>query len=186
MTCNKRNGTRSESEDSSLNITLLCALLFYGDDMKDEEYMQLALKEAKKAYQKDEVPVGAIVVLNDKIIGKGYNQKERKDDVTSHAELIAIRNASKKIHDWRLNEATLYITLSPCAMCASAIVQSRIKRVVVGALNPDLKNKEIVDLIFDINKEKPTVQITEKVLEKESLELLQSFFKKQRKKGKVK
>ena len=152
--------------------------------MKDEYYMTLALKEALKSYKKNEVPVGAIVVLHDKVIGKGHNLKETKNNPINHAEIIAIKKASKKIHDWRLNEAILYITMSPCPMCASAITQSRIKKIVVGAINPDSITKESTDIIFALNTSKPLVKIKEKVKETECLELLQDFFKKQRKKAK--
>ena len=117
--------------------------------MKDNEYyMKLALKEARKAYKHNEVPVGAIIVSNGKIIAKGNNQRENSGDVTKHAELIAIRKASKKKKDWRLNDCTMYVTLFPCPMCASAIVQSRISKLVIGTSTMDLKNKEIVNLTF--------------------------------------
>ena len=117
--------------------------------MKDNEYyMKLALKEARKAYKHNEVPVGAIIVSNGKIIAKGNNQRENSGDVTKHAELIAIRKASKKKKDWRLNDCTMYVTLFPCPMCASTIVQSRISKLVIGTSTMDLKNKEIVNLIF--------------------------------------
>ena len=98
--------------------------------MKDNEYyMKLALKEARKAYKHNEVPVGAIIVSNDKIIAKGNNQRENSGDVTKHAELIAIRKASKKKKDWRLNDCTMYVTLFPCCECAKAILQTGITKV---------------------------------------------------------
>ena len=147
----------------------------------DEYFMNIALKEANKAFRWDEVPVGAIIVLNGKIIAKGHNLRELKGDITKHAELIAIKRANRKIKGWRLNDCTIYITLFPCSMCASAIVQSRIKRVVIGAPCKDIKNKEIVNLIFEKEKDKPLIEITENVLEKECSSILQEFFKKQRK-----
>ena len=120
----------------------------------DEYFMNIALKEANKAFRREEVPVGAIIVLNGKIIARGHNLRELKGDITKHAELIAIKRANRKIKDWRLNDCTIYITLFPCSMCASAIVQSRIKRVVIGAPCKDIKNKEIVNLIFEKEKDK--------------------------------
>ncbi len=150
--------------------------------MNDEYYMNIALKEAMKAYKKKEVPVGAIVVLNNKIIGKGYNTRQRSCDITNHAEIIALRNASRKIHDWRLNNAILYVTMSPCNMCASAIKESRIKKIVIGCINQDIKNKQIVDLIFETKKENSSIKITTGVLEQECGQLLQKFFKEQRNK----
>ena len=146
--------------------------------MNDEEYMNIALKEAEKALDFEEVPVGAVVVLDNEIIGIGHNTRQKTHDITNHAELIAIRNASKKICDWRLDKATLYITLSPCIMCASAIKESRIKRIVIGLNNQDLKTKEITDLILKDREIKTGIK------EQESLLLLQKFFKKQREKNK--
>lgn len=148
---------------------------------KDEYFMNIALKEANKAFRRDEVPVGAVIVLNGKIIARGHNLRELKGDITKHAELIAIKHVNRKIKDWRLNDCTIYITLFPCSMCASAIVQSRIKRVVIGAPCKDIKNKEIVDLIFEKEKDKPLIEITENILEKECSSILQKFFRKQRK-----
>ena len=146
--------------------------------MNDEEYMNIALKEARTALNEEEVPVGAIVVLDNKIIGIGHNTRQRTHDITNHAELIAIREASNKIGDWRLDKATIYITLSPCMMCASAIKESRIKNIVIGAINQDIKTQEAVDLILKDSNIKTGIK------EQESLLLLQKFFKKQREKNK--
>ena len=151
--------------------------------MKDNEhYMKLALKEARKAYKHNEVPVGAIIVSNDKIIAKGNNQRENSGDVTKHAELIAIRKASKKKKDWRLNDCTMYVTLFPCPMCASAIIQSRISKLVIGTSTMDLKNKEIVNLIFLDSIKNKKIILEENVLENECSDILKSFFKMQRQK----
>ena len=151
--------------------------------MKDNEYyMKLALKEARKAYKHNEVPVGAIIVSNGKIIAKGNNQRENSGDVTKHAELIAIRKASKKKKDWRLNDCTMYVTLFPCPMCASAIVQSRISKLVIGTSTMDLKNKEIVNLIFLDSIKNKKIILEENVLENECSDILKSFFKMQRQK----
>lgn len=151
--------------------------------MKDNEYyMKLALKEARKAYKHNEVPVGAIIVSNDKIIAKGNNQRENSGDVTKHAELIAIRKASKKKKDWRLNDCTMYVTLFPCPMCASAIIQSRISKLVIGTSTMDLKNKEIVNLIFLDSIKNQKIILEENVLENECSDILKSFFQMQRQK----
>ena len=151
--------------------------------MKDNEYyMKLALKEARKAYKHNEVPVGAIIVSNGKIIAKGNNQRENSGDVTKHAELIAIRKASKKKKDWRLNDCTMYVTLFPCPMCASAIVQSRISKLVIGTSTMDLKNKEVVNLIFLDSIKNKKIILEENVLENECSNILKSFFQMQRQK----
>lgn len=102
----------------------------------DEQFMQAAIKEAKKAYEIGEVPIGAVIVYQNEIIARGFNHRETSQVTASHAELIAINEANKKIGSWRLEGCTLYVTLEPCAMCAGAIVQSRIERVVFGAFDP--------------------------------------------------
>lgn len=100
--------------------------------MLKDEFMYIALEEAKKAYNIDEVPVGAIIVKNGEIISRGYNLKEINKDITAHAEIIAIKNAEKVLDNWRLNDCEMYVTLEPCPMCASAIAQARIKRLYIG------------------------------------------------------
>lgn len=100
---------------------------------REEKYMQIAIKEALKASEIDEVPVGCVIVLNDKIIAKAHNKKEINNDPCGHAEIIAIRKASKKINNWRLENCEMYVTIEPCIMCAGAIIQSRIKKVYYGA-----------------------------------------------------
>lgn len=104
--------------------------------MNKEDYMKLALKEANKAKNKDEVPIGCVIVCNGDIIAKGYNQRENKQLTKNHAEMIAIERANKKIGYWRLEECELYVTLEPCMMCMGAIYQSRIKKVYFGAYDP--------------------------------------------------
>ncbi len=103
----------------------------------NNRFMKEALKEAKKAYGKDEVPVGAVIVKDGKVIASAYNQKETKCDTTRHAEITVIQKASKKLNSWRLNDCEMYLTLEPCLMCAGAIIQSRIKKVYYGT--PDEK-----------------------------------------------
>ena len=103
---------------------------------QDEKYMKEAIRQAKKAYALDEVPIGCVIVSDGKIIARGYNRRNTDKNTLSHAELIAIKKASKKTGDWRLEECTMYVTLEPCQMCAGAIVQSRMKRVVIASMNP--------------------------------------------------
>jgi len=142
--------------------------------------MGLALDEARKAFLKEEVPVGALVVQDDKILASAYNLKETLNDPTAHAEIIALRQASQKIKNWRLYDATLYVTLEPCVMCAGAMVEARLKRVVYAA--PDEK-KGAVDSRFNI-AESPfldhRVEVIAGVREREAKELLEMFFKTKR------
>ena len=102
----------------------------------DEKYMKEALKQAKKAALIDEVPIGCVIVHDDKIIARGYNKRNKLHSTLGHAEISAIKKASKALGDWRLEECTMYVTLEPCPMCAGAIVQARIPKVVIGAMNP--------------------------------------------------
>lgn len=133
-----------------------------------DKYIDLALKEAKKAFDKGEVPVGAVIVKNNKVIAKAHNMVERKKNATYHAEILAIKHASKKLRNWRLNDCVMYITLEPCGMCRSAIELSRIKKVYYFAK----RDKEIYinDNKYEFIKEEET----------KSLNLLQCFFKKRR------
>lgn len=147
----------------------------------DEYYMKLALENSKTAFLKNEVPVGAIIVYADKVIASSFNQKETDDNIISHAEILAILEASKKIGDWRLEDCTMYVTLFPCPMCASAIIQSRINKLVIGADTNDLNNKKIVEMIFKESLNKRNLQIKEHVLENECSTILKQFFQKQRK-----
>ena len=117
--------------------------------MDDNFYMQKALELAKIARAKDEVPIGCVIVLNGKIIASGYNLRERKQDATAHAEVIAIKKACRKLKSWRLNDCIMYVTLEPCLMCFGAILNARIKKVVYGAL--DTKNGTSLYNLPDIN-----------------------------------
>lgn len=103
---------------------------------QDEKFMKEALKQAKKAYAIEEVPIGCVIVYQDKIIARGYNRRTIDKNTLAHAELIAIKKASKKLDDWRLEDCTMYVTLEPCQMCAGAIIQSRLSKVVIGCMNP--------------------------------------------------
>ena len=165
---------------AALTFTFHVHFLFGCDYMDDKYYMNIALEEARKAYLRDEVPVGCIIVQNDKIIGKGHNLKESTKDILNHAELIAIKEASDNIKDWRLDNSVIYVTLYPCSMCASAIVSSRINKIVIGAPTKDLKVKQIGDLIFEGNNLSPKIEVIEDVLKDECINLLSKFFKNKR------
>lgn len=146
---------------------------------KDIKYMSLALKEANKAYEKNEIPVGCIIVHKDKVIAKAHNLKESKQKATAHAEILAIEKASEKLGNWRLDSCDLYVTLEPCPMCASAIIQSRIKKVVIAAL--DNKDGAVVSSkhIFENNHNHRLIVKT-KVMEKESKNIIYKFLKEKR------
>lgn len=146
-----------------------------------EYFMNEALKEAKKAYEKLEVPVGAIIVKDNKIIARAYNQKETKNDTTKHAEILAIQKASKKLKAWRLIDCEMYITLEPCSMCAGAIINSRIKKIYIGTMDEKTGAAGSVFNLFKDYKFNHNVEI-ETGIEKEKCEnILKQFFKELRK-----
>ncbi len=151
----------------------------------DIRFMREALKEAKKALEKDEVPVGAVLVFGGKVIARGHNEVELLQDATAHAEMLCITAGTTALENWRLSDTTLYCTLEPCAMCAGAILASRIRRLVWGA--PDLRlgaNGSWIDL-FATKHPMHSLEITPRILEEESAFLLKSFFEKTRKKKKI-
>ncbi len=143
----------------------------------DERYMKEALKQAKKAYALDEVPIGCVIVQNEKIIARGYNRRNTDKNTLAHAELTAIRRASKKTGDWRLEDCTIYITLEPCQMCAGAIVQSRLKRVVIGAMNPKAGCAGSVLNLLEMPEFNHQAEVERGVLEEECSGLLKEFFR---------
>ncbi len=149
---------------------------------RNNKFMKEALKEAKKAYDKEEIPVGAVIVRDDKIIARGHNIKELKKDTTKHAEIIAIQKASKKMDAWRLEGCTLYVTLEPCAMCAGALIQSRIKKVVIGTIDKKTGACGSVLNLLEDYKFNHQVEIETGIMETECREILQQFFKELRKK----
>ncbi len=149
-----------------------------------EKYMKAALREAKKAYALEEVPIGCIIVQNDKIIARGYNRRNVDKNTLAHAELTAIKKASKKTGDWRLEDCTMYITLEPCQMCAGAIVQSRMKEVVIGAMNPKAGCAGSVLNLLQMQQFNHQVQITKGILENECAAMLTQFFAELREKKK--
>lgn len=144
---------------------------------EDEKFMKAALKEAMKAYQLGEVPIGCVIVYEGKIIGRGYNRRNIDKNTLSHAEITAINKASKKMGDWRLEGCTLYVTLEPCQMCAGAIVQSRMDRVVMGTRNPKAGCAGSILNILNMPEFNHQVELTENVLKEECTDILQSFFK---------
>ncbi len=147
---------------------------------EDEKFMYEALKEAKKAFAQQEVPVGAVLVKNGQVIAKGYNQVELLNDATAHAEMLCLTSGESVLENWRLTGTTLYCTLEPCAMCAGALFLTRIKRLVWGA--PDLRhgaNGSLFDL-FDKKHPIHNIEVTKGVLEGECASLLRDFFKKRR------
>lgn len=149
--------------------------------MIDEKYMKLAIEQAKKAEQIGEVPIGAIIVLNDEIIASAYNIRETSQLTLSHAEILAIEQANKRIGSWRLEDCTLYVTLEPCPMCAGAIVQSRMKRVVYGASDPKGGCAGTLMNLLQEPRFNHQVEVCHGVLEKQCRLILKQFFKKLRK-----
>lgn len=149
--------------------------------MEKEKFMKAALKEAQKAYEKEEVPIGVVIVKDGRIIAKAHNLKEIKKDTTEHAEIRAIKKASKKLDSWRLTDCEMYTTLEPCPMCAGAIIQARIKKVYIGTMDEKTGACGSVLNLFKDHKFNHIVELEYGIMEKESKEILQDFFKKLRK-----
>lgn len=143
------------------------------------KFMKQALREAKKAYDKLEIPVGAVIVKDNKIISRAHNLKETKQTTTAHAEILAIQKANKKLNNWRLLDCDLYVTLEPCDMCMGAIISSRIKNIYIGTL--DQKKTETINI--EKYKEKYGINIVFGIMQEESEYILKDFFKKLRKNG---
>lgn len=142
-----------------------------------EKFMQEAIKEAKKAYEKLEVPVGCVIVREGRIIARAHNLKETKTDTTKHAEIIAIQKASKKLEAWRLLDCEMYVTLEPCSMCAGAIIQSRIKKVYIGAMD---KKTGACGSVLNLLQDYPfnhIVELETGMKEEECEKMLKDFFK---------
>mgnify|MGYP001064791057 CR=1 FL=1 len=153
--------------------------------MNDEKYMKEALKQAKKAYDLGEVPIGCVIVYQDKIIGRGYNKRNTSKTTLSHAELVAIKKASKAMGDWRLEDCIIYITLEPCQMCSGAIVQARIKRAVIGTMNPKAGCAGSILNLLQMEEFNHRVEISTGILKEECTEILQTFFKELRIRNKM-
>lgn len=143
----------------------------------EEKFMKEAIKEALKAYEKKEVPVGAVIVKDGKIIARAHNIKEEKNDTTKHAEILAISKASKKLQSWRLTDCEMYVTLEPCSMCAGACIQARIKKIYVGTM--DLKTGACGSVLnlFEDYTFNHKVELKTGILQKECETLLKKFFK---------
>lgn len=150
----------------------------------DEKYMKEAIRQAKKAYAIGEVPIGCVIVYEDNIIGRGYNRRTIDKNTLAHAELAAIKKASKKMDDWRLEGCTMYVTLEPCQMCSGAIVQSRMDRVVVGCMNPKAGCAGSILNILQMPEFNHQVELTTGVLEQECSQMMKNFFKELRMKKK--
>lgn len=152
--------------------------------MNDEQFMKEAIKQAKKAYKQDEVPIGCVIVQNGEIIARAYNKRNKKRNPLAHAEIMAINKASKVLEDWRLEDCTMYITLEPCQMCAGAIVQARIPKVVIGSMNPKAGCAGSILNLLQVQAFNHQVELVKGVLEEECTNMLQEFFKELRDKKK--
>jgi len=144
---------------------------------EQEKYMKQAIREAKKAYALGEVPIGCVIVYEGRIIGRGYNRRNTDKNTLSHAEITAIRKASKKVGDWRLEGCTLYVTLEPCQMCAGAIVQARIDEVVMGSMNPKAGCGGSILNLLEMPEFNHQVKVTRGIMEEECSRMLTEFFR---------
>ena len=149
------------------------------------KYMKEAIKEAKKAAKIGEVPIGCIIVYEDKIIARGYNKRNTKKTTLAHAELLAIQKASKVMGDWRLEDCTMYVTLEPCQMCSGAIVQARMKEVVVGAMNPKAGCAGSILNLLQMDEFNHKVELITGVMKEECAAVLKEFFIELRAKNKL-
>lgn len=153
---------------------------------REEKYMKMALVQARKAYMLNEVPIGCVIVYKDEVIGRGYNRRVTDKNSLSHAEMNAIKKASKKLGDWRLDDCEMYVTLEPCQMCAGAIVQSRIKKVYMGCMNPKAGCAGSIMNLLDVEQFNHQVEIDVGVMGDKCSEILKSYFKELREKKKAK
>lgn len=151
---------------------------------ENEKYMRQAIKQALKARDIDEVPIGCVIVYEGKVIARGYNRRNIDKNTLSHAELNAIRKASKKLGDWRLDDCEMYVTLEPCQMCAGAIVQSRIKKVYIGCMNPKAGCAGSIINLLQVAQFNHQVEIEKGILEDECSNMLTTFFRQLREKKK--
>lgn len=151
----------------------------------DEKYMKEAIKQAKKAAALDEVPIGCVIVYEGRIIARGYNRRNTDRNTTSHAEINAIRKASRKLGDWRMEGCTIYITLEPCQMCAGAIVQARITRAVIGSMNAKAGCAGSILNLLEMEQFNHQVEVTRGILEEDCSAMLSSFFRNLREKKRL-
>jgi tRNA(adenine34) deaminase len=147
----------------------------------DENYMKEAIKEAIQALEEDEVPIGAVIVYKNKIIGKAHNQREKLHDPTAHAEMIALTQAASFLDNWRLKDTTMYVTIEPCIMCAGALVNARVKRLVYGAQDPKAGGCGSIFNVINDDRLNHKIEVLTGVLEKDCRLLMKEFFKKKRK-----
>ncbi len=152
----------------------------------DETFMRAALRQAKKAYAKTETPIGCVIVWEGKIIARGYNKRNEKKNTLAHAEIIAIHKAGKVLGDWRLEGCTMYVTLEPCPMCAGAIVQARIPRVVIGSMNPKAGCAGSVVNLLQMEGFNHRVEVEQGILEEECSQMMSGFFQELRMRKKKK
>ena len=152
---------------------------------QDEKYMKQAIRQAKKAMALDEVPIGCIITYENQVIARGYNRRNTDRNTLAHAEIAAIKKASKKLGDWRLEGCTMYVTLEPCQMCAGALVQSRISRVVIGSMNPKAGCGGSVINLLQMSQFNHQVDVDRGVLEEECSVMLSTFFKDLRERKKL-
>ena len=143
----------------------------------DTTFMRAAIKQAQKAYEKSEVPIGCVIVHDGKIIARGYNRRNTDKSTLAHAEITAIRKAAKKLGDWRLEDCTLYVTLEPCPMCAGAIVQARITECVIGCMNPKAGCAGSVTNLLEMDGFNHKVTVRRGILEEECSNMLKTFFR---------
>lgn len=153
---------------------------------QDEIYMGEAIKQAKRAYRREETPIGCVIVYQDKIIARGYNKRNWKKNTLAHAEILAINKASKELGDWRLEDCTMYVTLEPCQMCAGALVQARLKKVVIGTMNPKAGCAGSVLDLLHVAKFNHQVEMEKGILEEECAAMLSGFFAQLRERKKKK
>ena len=145
--------------------------------MEDEIFMKEAIKQAKRAYKQDEVPIGCVIVQDGKVIARAYNKRNTKRNPLAHAEIMAINKAAKVTGDWRLEDCVMYITLEPCQMCAGAIVQARIPKVVIGSMNPKAGCAGSILNLLQVQAFNHQVELVKGVMEEECTSMLQEFFK---------
>lgn len=153
---------------------------------REEKYMKEAIKQAKKANAIGEVPIGCVIVYEDRIVGRGYNRRMTDKNTLSHAELNAIRKASRVMGDWRLDDCEMFITLEPCQMCSGAIVQSRIKKVYIGSMNPKAGCAGSILNLLQVPQFNHQVEIETGILKEECSQMLKQFFRELREKNKEK
>lgn len=151
----------------------------------DERFMKEAIRQARKAYAIGEVPIGCVIVYEGRVIARGYNRRTIDKNTLAHAELLAIRKASRKLDDWRLEGCTMYVTLEPCQMCSGAIIQARIPKVVVGCMNPKAGCAGSILNLLDIPQFNHQAELVTGVLEEECSQMMKDFFKELREKKKV-